>query len=128
MIPLWLLIGILALVEVLFLVYNLWYNSRLAAREIEMDKHEVSLDERERSLKEDILAMSDMTEATPLKASYVVTESDEMKYTSAERIKRNAKKQIAFTIANDIVNAFEPEESETAEGRHMFTYKFKIKQ
>jgi hypothetical protein len=128
MIPAWVLIGIVALLEVFFLSYNLLYHSHLAERELEMDKHEVSLDEREQRNKEEFLALADMEDAETMKASYVVTESDEMRYTSEERIKRNAKKHLAYTIANDIVNAFEPEESETAEGRRMYTYKFKIKQ
>lgn len=124
----WVLVGIVALIEVWFLSFNLLYHSRLVEWDLALDKHEVSLDEREQRNKEDFLALSDMDDAETLKASYVVTESDEMRYTTAERIKRNAKKQIAFTIASDITAHFEPEESETAEGRRMFTYKFKIKQ
>ena len=101
------LVGIVALIEVWFLSFNLLYHSRLVEWDLALDKHEVSLDEREQRNKEDFLALSDMDDAETLKASYVVTESDEMRYTSEERIKRNAKKQIAFTIASDITAHFD---------------------
>ena len=123
----WILIAAAALLEVWFLSYNIRYHSHLAEREVELDKHEVSLEEREKRNKEDFLALTDMEDAETYKASYVVTEADELKFCTDERIKRHAKKQIAYTIASDITRHHEPEETQTVEGKKMFTYRFKVK-
>jgi hypothetical protein len=73
----------LLVIGVWLLCYNIKYNASVVKREPEVEKHIVSLDEREAKLKEDFLAIVEMEQnMKELKCSYVVTEADEMRYDS----------------------------------------------
>jgi hypothetical protein len=108
--------------------FDVWLYARTRRHRAELSKYEVHLEEREKRVEEGLLALKNAEMSTVLyQAQYVVTDSDAMKYCTDDRIKRNAKKQLAYTIASDIVKNIEPEETQTAEGRRMFRYRIKVK-
>lgn len=119
----WILIVIVALIECFFLFQTFLWSCALAERELELDKQEVSLTEREERNTEDFLALADMEGDKEFSVVYCVSEADEMRYTTEAAIARNAKKHLAFTIANDIVHTFEPEVSEDGK---KFSYKLRV--
>lgn len=122
MILTWAFIGILAVFEVWFLSYLIRYHASIVEREL-------SLEERIAELSKPTPAPEPEPEKTvTVSASYIVTLSDEMKFNSDNRIRRNAKDQLAFTLAHDIVGKIEPDEGTTAEGRKKYSYKLTIKQ
>lgn len=117
----WITVAAIVAIEV-------WLYARMRRYKAKLSKYEVYLDERARRVTEELLALKKAEMSTTLyQASYVVTDSDAMKYCTDDRIKRNAKKQLAYTIASDIVKNIEPEETQTAEGRTMFIYRIKVR-
>lgn len=64
--------------------------------------------------------------AVEITASYTVTESDELKYSTEEAVKRAAIKSMRFAIANDISNKFDPALEQAADGRRRYVYRFKV--
>lgn len=119
---------ILLLVVVALLVYatieNFKWSSRLTERELNLDKQEVSLEEREKRNKEDFITLAE-TEAEMIEvhSTYVVTDADTMRYNSDKAIYNVARNRIAHNIAYDIIQTFEPK----FDGEVM-TYRFKIKE
>ena len=59
-------------------------------------------------------------------ASYLVTDSDELKYSSEQAVRNVARNRIAHNIAFDIIHRFEPREEKTEFGKTKFSYHFKI--
>lgn len=117
----WITVAAIVAIEV-------WLYARMRRYKAKLSKYEVYLDERARRVTEELLALKNAEMSTVLyQAQYVVTDSDAMKYCTDDRIKRNAKKQLAYTIASDIVKNIEPEETQTAEGRTMFIYRIKVR-
>lgn len=113
-------------INIWFFIYNCRYHSMIAEKSLELDKHEVSLDEREARNQEDIIALANMEkELKELSAVYCVSEADLLRYTTEDAIKRNARKHLAFIIANDITHSFDPKVSDDGK---KYMYKFKIKQ
>lgn len=66
--------------------------------------------------------------AVEITASYTVTESDELKYSSEEFVRKAAVKSMRFAIANDISSKFEPSVERVQGGRLKYVYKFKVVQ
>lgn len=60
-------------------------------------------------------------------SSYVVTDSDAVRFKTSKEIYFNARKRIATNIGFDIVKHFQPEESLTESGKTKYTYTFKIR-
>ena len=67
-----------------------------------------------------------IAESVEFNASYVVTDSDEIKYPSEQAVRKEATKRIARNLVYDIINRFEPKEEKTEFGRTKFTYRFKV--
>lgn len=59
-------------------------------------------------------------------ASYTVTESDQLKFSTDRAIASNAKRWIAGGIARDIVRRFDADETINAEGKTVLSYRFRI--
>lgn len=119
----WILIVIVALVECFFLFQTFLWSCALAEREVEMDKQEVSIKEREERNKEDFLAIADMEDAEEFNAVYCLSQSDEFRFVNDEFLERYVRKHLAITIADHITHTFEPELSE--DGRRYF-YKLRV--
>ena len=118
---------LLMIIGVWLLCYNIKYNASVVKRELEVEKHIVSLDEREAKLKEDFLAIVEMEkQAKEIKCSYVVTDADEMKYDSEATIRSHAVEHLTKTLATDISYKFPPKESVTEDGRKVYSYKLKV--
>lgn len=118
------LIIIVAVIEVAFFGYTVKYASDVAERELALDKQEVSLDERELKNKEDIISLAESeAEMVEIRSTYVVTESDTMRYNSEKAIYNVARNRIAHNIAYDIIHKFSP----SWDGNKM-EYRFKIKE
>lgn len=66
--------------------------------------------------------------AVEITASYTVTESDELKYSTEEAVQRATIKSMRFAIANDISSKFEPSVERVQGGRLKYVYKFKVVQ
>lgn len=67
-----------------------------------------------------------MNDAVEMTSSYVVTDSDEFKYNTELAIRNVARKRIAYNIASDIINRFDPTEEKNEFGRTKFSYHFKV--
>ena len=65
---------------------------------------------------------------TEVSSSYVVTESDLVRYKTPKEVYYNARKRIATNIGFDIVKHFQPKESLTESGNTKYTYTFKIRE
>jgi hypothetical protein len=59
-------------------------------------------------------------------ASYTVTDSDLLKFSTDRAIVSNAKRWIAGSVARDIVRRIEADESTNSEGRLVLSYRLKI--
>lgn len=121
------LLLIFGAINIWFWIYNCRYHSAIAERELELDKHEVSLDEREQRNREDFLTLASMEdEWREIKSSYVVTGADEMRYNTEKAIYNVARSRIAHNIAYDIIHKFDPDVKTTEDGRMILTYKLKV--
>ena len=60
-------------------------------------------------------------------ASYMVTDSDEIRSKSSKDIYYNARKRIANNIGWDIVKNYQPEETMSESGHTVYTYRFKVR-
>lgn len=67
-----------------------------------------------------------IADSVEMNASYVVTESDELKYTSEQAIRNVARNRIAHNIAFDIIHRFEPKEEKTEFGKTKFSYCLRV--
>lgn len=121
------LILIVVAIQTYATIENFKWSSRLAEKELDLDKQEVSLDEREKRNKEDFLALASMEDEQEVHASYTVTESDLLKYTTEAKILSIAKNKIAHTLAYDIMHKYVPSVDEV-DGKMRVSYKFKIKE
>ncbi len=65
---------------------------------------------------------------TEVSSSYVVTESDLVRYKTPKEVYYNARKRIATNIGFDIVKHFQPKESLTESGNTKYTYTFMIRE
>ena len=66
-------------------------------------------------------------EVVTLESTYIVTDSDAMKYTSGRAIKNVARNRIAHNIAFDIIKKFPEPNFEEVGGKCRYSYKFKVK-
>lgn len=65
-------------------------------------------------------------DSVEMSASYLVTDSDELKYSSEQAIRNVARNRIAHNIAFDIIHRFEPNEEKNEFGRTKFSYHLKV--
>lgn len=63
-----------------------------------------------------------------IKSSYVVTDSDLMRYDTDQAIYSVARSRIAHNIAYDIVKEFKPQKTKNSMGKTVYTYKFIVMQ
>ena len=124
----WVLVAAIIIILACLVLQNFIRSCRLSDREEELDKREDELLQRELEVERFKVTLAELNPPTAFKVYYVVTEADEAMYDSDSAIKRHVKRQMASTIANDIVKTFEPNESVTSDGRRMLSYEFKIKQ
>ena len=126
----YILLAFLAAAFVAGVLYNFYRAEELDEWRDELSKYSVNLDERANKLAlwEQQLAdyaMDAADEGQTFSVKYCLSEMDEMKYTTEDSALRHARRQMAATIAGDIVHAFPPKVSEDGK---TFTYEFKIKQ
>ena len=126
----YLLLAFLAAVCIGGVCYNFYRADELDEWRDELSKYSVSLDERANRLAlwEQQLAdysMDAADEGQTFSVKYCLSETDEMKYTTEDSAFRHARRQMAATLANDIVHAFPVKVSDDGK---TFTYEFKIKQ
>lgn len=107
----------------------------LDERQVELDKYSVHLDERANKL-----ALWEKTMIPPKKvvyqdvsedgilfsATYCISESDTMMYTTDKAVRSNAENKIALTIAHDIVKKIPPHEETTDDGYTKLSYRFNV--
>lgn len=128
---------ILAIIAVAGTVCNVVKRDELEELEEDLDKYSIHLDERSNKLAAEENSLRTLMKSFSREynefhskdvysASYTITDSDVMKYTTEGAMLSNAKRHIAKTIADDIIKQFEVEETMTDDGRKRFTYKFKI--
>lgn len=110
---------ILAILALLFYFQVRRLESKVASLDDELEKARV---ERDR-----VVAEADPEPWTEVASSYVVTDSDELRYKTAKEIYYNARKRIANNIGFQIVKICQPEESMSDNGHTMYTYRFKIR-
>ena len=67
-----------------------------------------------------------IADSVEFNASYVVTDSDEIKYSSEQAVRKEATKRIARNLVYDIIKRFEPKEEKNEFGRTKFSYHFKV--
>ena len=72
------------------------------------------------------LASKWIENAVEITACYVVTESDELKYTTEQSIRNVARNRIAHNVAFDLIHKFDPVEEKTELGSTKYTYRFKV--
>ena len=132
------LIGLLVLAAVVLAVWSLI----LKAQRDNLDKREVSLNEmkeridherniltsEQNALKERYAEIAPWVNGKALKlnASYVVTESDEMKYNTDLAIRNVARNRIAHNIAFDIIKQIPEPECHEVDGRKVYSYRLKV--
>lgn len=115
----------IASIMVLFVsfVYVCWQLSR------ERRKH-YEYKSKCRQLDFDLQHLKNVMEAErwrEVSSSYIVTDSDLVRFKTPKDIYFNARKRIATNIGFDIVKHFQPEESLTETGKTKYTYTFKIR-
>lgn len=98
----------------------------------ELDRREIELNLREGAVEnalEEIKAQNlNSQDARPIKASYVVTESDEYRYSTEKLMENGIRKHLAATIADSLIREFgSPDGGTTPEGRKIYTYSFMAK-
>lgn len=139
MIVIFFLLSAIAVLDVFWCIKNNNRSDDLDEREKWLEEYSTSLDERRNQIAEEEAQaarwyysskeMKDkIDKAEVFRASYVVTEADEIKYSSDKAIVANAKQKMAATIAHDIVKAFEPNESTSENGRRLLSLSFKLVQ
>jgi len=123
------LLIIYGVINLWFFFYNLRYHSDITEKELIIDHHEVSLEERERALKEAFVEFShkEAEEWEEVKNSYTVTDADLMKYTSENAIKNNAVNKLSMTLAHDIIRRFPVEEKTNELGKTVYEVAIKVK-
>lgn len=117
-----------ALLELWFFAYNVKMHNENAERAVELDKHEISLEEREQRNKEDFLSLSEMEEQefVEVESGYLVTESDELKYIRENAIFNAARNKIAHNVAYDLIHKFPDPDVEYVGPRKKYTYRFRV--
>jgi len=105
------------------------YRRELDSREIELNRREeaveIALEDMKKQSEE--LAM-ESEDCRQVKASYVVSESDEYRYSNEKLMANGIRKHLAATLADSLIREFgAPEEGLTTEGRKIFTYNFMAK-
>jgi hypothetical protein len=132
--------GVAALVAVVGILRNLVISGKLNERSMALDQREARIEDKEEWLQASILAQRELEAQTralyveqkaideqeTYQSSYVITESDMIKYTTDKAVYANAKNRIAMNIANDIVRKFEPSVERAPGGRLKYVYKFKV--
>ena len=115
------------LLELWFFAYNVRIHDENARRSVELDKHEVSLQEREERNREDFLSLSEMQERESVEVTscYLVTESDELKYIRDSAIFNASRNKIAHNIAYDLIHKFPEPDVEITGGRRKYIYRFR---
>jgi len=133
MTPLIVFLAVLIAANVYFLIHNLRYNNKVTQREFDLDDREEQLKQEldnvsslQATLAEGIERQLALEESQTYTASYTVTESEELKYSTEEAVRRAAIKSMRFAIANDISNKFEPSVERVQGGRIKYVYKFKV--
>lgn len=124
------LLFIFGVLELWFFYYNVRMHDENARRSLELDKHEVSLQEREERSRGDFLSLSDMEdkESVDVISCYLVTESDELKYVRDSAIFNAARNKIAHNIAYDLIHKFpDPDIEEDPFGRRKYSYRFQVR-
>lgn len=122
------LVGAFGLLELWFFAYNVKTHNENAERAVELDKHEVSLKEREDRNRDDFLSLAEMEEkeAVYVESGYLVTESDEMKYLRDSAIFSAARSKIAHNIAYDLIHKFPDPDVEYVGPRKKYSYRFRV--
>lgn len=132
-----------AILVALVAVRNLWLaldnrKERLKLKDYrrELDSREIQLNLREIAIEQGLEAMKKRSEeaslesgdSKPIHATYVVTQSDELRYSTEKLMASGVRKHLAATIADSLIREFgPPEEGTTLEGRKCFTYNFRAK-
>lgn len=122
----------LAVYNLILAAENRSVKAALDGYRYELDRREIELNLREGAVEnalEEIKAQNlNSQDARPIKASYVVTESDEYRYSTEKLMENGIRKHLAATIADSLIREFgPPEEGTTPEGRKCFTYNFRAK-
>ena len=115
-------IGLIAAGTIAAICYLVILADEVDERREELDKYSVSLDERANRIALEEEEISERN-AGILRCRYVVTGSDALRYDGDECIRNAAKKQLAQTIANDIVRNIEPAEYTNELGMTVYEYK-----
>ncbi|MBR5414160.1 MAG: hypothetical protein IK114_14200 [Fibrobacter sp.] len=134
---------ILAVVLIALAAFNMWsaIKSRniekdLKARKSELERLQQIIEIRERAANvvmaeaQRIKDENDLTsqEVRPVRAMYVVSESDEYRYNNEKLMAKGVKKQLTAALADSLAREFgAPEEGQTPEGRKIFSYNFVVK-
>ncbi len=124
------LLFLFGVLELWFFSYNVRMHDENARRSVELDKHEVSLQEREERSREDFLSLSDMEdkESVDVISCYLVTESDELKYVRDSAIFNAARNKMAHNIAYDLIHKFPaPDVEDDPLGRRKYSYRFRVR-
>ena len=124
------LLFIFGVLELWFFYYTVRMHDENARRSLELDKHEVSLSEREERNRDDFLSLSDMEdkEYVEVASGYLVTESDELKYVRDSAIFNAARNKMAHNIAYDLIHKFPtPDVEDDPLGRRKYSYRFRVR-
>jgi len=132
-----------AILVALVAVRNLWlaldnrkeklklkdYRRELDSREIQLNLQEIAIEQwLEAMKKRSEEASLESEDSRPIHATYVVTQSDELRYSTEKLMASGVRKHLAATIADSLIREFgPPEEGTTPEGRKCFTYNFRAK-
>ena len=132
----YILLAVIIVVNLVWIAVNVSQGDALDERQDELDKYSVHLDERANKLAKwehelngpsYVLKPKASEEDQCFSASYCVSDSDLMKYTTDKAVRANAKNRIAMAIAHDIIKRIEPYEETTENGNTKLTYSLKIK-
>jgi hypothetical protein len=91
----------------------------LAGVKKRLDDYQQDLINKEASL--------NMDAATPIRATYFVSESDALKYTDEKKLERAVKKSLCNSLADSIMKIAEPRKG-TADGRDFYMLRFRVKE
>ena len=72
-------------------------------------------------------ARLNMDAATPVRATYFVSESDQLKYTDEKKLIKAVKKSLCTSIVDSMMKITEPHKC-TADGREFYIIKFRVKE
>lgn len=114
---------LIILVCLVWVIVSIVVNEASRQREVELKRRIMELESEQSEVK----AYMESAEWKEISSSYIVTDSDVVRYKTAKDIYYNARKRIATNIGFDIVKHFQPEESLTESGNTKYTYTFKIR-